>query len=215
MVAKRGNYTQIVPFWLTYGFDRAEPNVLFNHKKQKTNTKEKTIMKKRRSTIVAFLLVAALCLGIGYAALTDVLDIQGTAEVNLSGVETDYDAHVYFSAVSSGEGYTASINGDNKDKASFTVSGLKEKDQTITVTYTIKNEHDLDVVVTPVIKQNSNPTYFGLSSDWNSQPQTITAGGEKTISVSVTLLESPTELQVASFNIELTAVANNTAVTNP
>lgn len=171
-------------------------------------------MKKRRSTIIAFLLVAALCLGIGYAALTDVLDIQGTAEVNLAGVESDFDANVYFSAVSSGTGYTASINADNNDKGSFTVNGLTEKDQEITVTFTIKNDHDLPVTVTPAVKQNSNETYFGLSSDWQSQPQTIDAMSEKTIAVTVTLLESPTELQVASFNIELTAVADN-SVTNP
>lgn len=166
-------------------------------------------MKKRRSTIIVFLLVATLCLSVGYAAITDILDIQGTAEVNIQGVESDFDTHVFFSAVSSGEGYTASINGDNKDKGSFTISGLKEKNQEITVTYTIKNDHDLDAVVTPRLKQSSNPTYFEITSDWNSQPQTITAKGEKTISVTVKLLQSPTELQAASFNIEFTAVADN------
>ena len=34
-------------------------------------------MKKRRTTIIAFLLVAALALGIGYAALTTNLTITG------------------------------------------------------------------------------------------------------------------------------------------
>ena len=164
-------------------------------------------MKKRRTTIVAFLLVAALCLGIGYAALTDVLDIQGTAEVNLAGIESDFDTHVYFSGVTSGTGYTASINGDNKDKASFTVSGLEAVGDKITITYTITNEHDLPATVTPVVQQETNKEYFKLSSDWNRQPQVIDAKSEKTISVTVELLKSPTALQTASFNIELTAVA--------
>ena len=164
-------------------------------------------MKKRRSTIIAFLLVAALCLGIGYAALTDVLDIQGTAEVNLAGVESDFDAHVYFSAFSTGEGYTASINGNNNDKASFTVNGLKTEGQEITVTFTIKNDHDLPVTVTPAVLQETNTEYFKLSSDWNRQPQVIEANGTKEINVTVKLLKSPTSMQSASFNIELTAVA--------
>ena len=171
-------------------------------------------MKKRRSTIVAFLLVAALCLGIGYAALTDVLDIQGTAEVNLTGVEDNFDEHVYFSAYSTGEGYTASINGNNNDKASFTINGLEEVGDKITVTFTIKNDHDLPATVTPAVLQETNQEYFKLSSDWNRQPQVIDANGEKTISVSVELLKSPTSLQSASFNIELTAVADN-STTNP
>ena len=165
-------------------------------------------MKKRRSTIIAFLLVAALCLGIGYAALTDVLDIQGTAEVNQSAAEDSFNQDIYFSAVSSGEGYTASINTDNPDKATFTVTGLKDKDQTIEITYTIKNEGDLDAVVTPKLLQNSNDTYFKITSDWESQPKTVAANSENTtITVYVTLLALPTETQAGSFNIELTAVA--------
>lgn len=171
-------------------------------------------MKKRRSTIVAFLLVAALCLGIGYAALTDVLDIQGTAEVNLQGVENNFDEHVYFSAFSTGEGYTASINGNNKDKASFTITGLEEVGDTITVTFTIKNDHDLPATVTPAVLQETNQEYFKLSSDWNRQPRTIAANDVEEINVTVELLKSPTSLQSASFNIELTAVADN-STTNP
>jgi len=164
-------------------------------------------MKKRRTLIVSLLLIAALALGIGYAALTDVLDIQGTAEVNQAAAEDSFNQDVYFSAVSSGEGYTASINPDNNDKGTFTVTGLKDKGNVISITYTIKNEGDLDAVVTPKVQQNSNPTYFEITSDWASTAQTIAANSEKTITVNVKLLELPTTTQAASFNIELTAVA--------
>ena len=59
-------------------------------------------MKKRRTFIVSMLLVAALALGIGYAALSDTLDINGTADVNQSQAEADFDLNVYFSAVEKG-----------------------------------------------------------------------------------------------------------------
>ena len=45
-------------------------------------------MKKRRTFIVSMLLVAALALGIGYAALTDVLEVTGRADINQSQAET-------------------------------------------------------------------------------------------------------------------------------
>ena len=164
-------------------------------------------MKKRRNLIISILLVAALALGVGYASLTDTLDIQGTAEVNQAAAEESFNQDVYFSAVSTGTGYTASINADNNDKATFTVTGLKDKGETISITYTIKNDGDLPAVVTPKLLQNSNEAYFAITSDWESTAQTLAANSEKTITVNVTLKELPTTTQAASFNIELTAVA--------
>ena len=41
-------------------------------------------MKKRNTTIFAFLLLAAVGMGVGYAALTDNLGINGNATVELS-----------------------------------------------------------------------------------------------------------------------------------
>lgn len=164
---------------------------------------------KRRTLIISFLLIAALALGIGYAALTDVLDIQGTTEVNQSAAEESFNHDIYFSAVSEADdgSYTAQINTDNSDKASFTVTGLKDKNDAVSITFTISNVGDLDAVVTPKLLQNSNPDYFSITSDWQSTAQTIAARTTKDITITVTLLELPTVTQAASFNIELTAVA--------
>ena len=166
-------------------------------------------MKKRRTLIISLLLVAAIVLGVGYAALTDILDIQGTAEISIGKAEEAFNEDVYFSDVSQGNGYTASINADNNDKASFTATGFTKEGDTISITYTIKNDNeDYDALVTPKLLQNSNAEYFYISSDWQSTPQTIEKMGEKTITVTVEPLKLPTgaELAGASFNIELTAV---------
>ena len=167
-------------------------------------------MKKRRTLIIPLLLVAALTLGIGYAALSDVLDIQGTAEISAGIAEEAFNQDVYFSAVAPGTGITASINPDNNDKATFTATGFSQVGDTVSVTYTIKNDSEHYAAnVTPELIQNSNAAYFNITSDWASTMQTIAAGGEKTITITVELIKLPTAadgLTTASFNIELTAV---------
>ena len=167
-------------------------------------------MKRRRTLITSLLLVAALVLGIGYAALTDVLDINGTADVNQSAAEDAFNEDVYFSAaVANQEGNVASVNTGDNDMASFTANTLKGKGDKATFTFTIKNDGDVDAVVTPTLAEdgNSNTTYFAISSDWEGQPKTIAAGGSMTYTVTVELLSTPTETIHGAFHIELTAVA--------
>lgn len=167
-------------------------------------------MKRRRTLITSLLLVAALVLGIGYAALTDVLDINGTADVNQSAAEDSFNEDVYFSAAVANEaGNVASVDAGDNDMASFTASTLKGKDDYATFTFTIKNDSDVDAVVTPTLAAdgNTNPEYFSIVSNWNAQPKTIPAGGSETYTVTVTLLKTPTESIHGAFHIELTAVA--------
>ena len=165
-------------------------------------------MKNRRGIVVAFLLVAVLLLGVGYAALTDVLDITGSADVNQSAAEEAFNEDIYFSAAVANEaGNTASINADNNDKASFTANTLKGKGDKATFTYTIQNDGDLEATVTPSISSNTNTTYFSISSDWNGQPKTLAAGQSITYTVTIELIETPTETISGSCIIELTAVS--------
>lgn len=172
-------------------------------------------MKAKRLTIVAFLLCAIMVLGVGFAALTDVLDIQGSADVNQSAAESAFNDDIYFSGVlaydegtaNGGKAYTANINTNNNDKGQFTVTGLASKDDFAEITFTIKSESDKDALITPKLSSNTNETYFAISSDWESQPKTLAAGGTLTITVKVLLRETPTETISGSFIIELTAVA--------
>lgn len=167
-------------------------------------------MKNRKIVIVAFLLVAMMLLGVGYAALTDVLDITGSADVNQSAAEEAFNEDVYFSgALANESGNTASVNADNNDKASFTANTLKGKGDKATFTFTIKNDGDLDAVVTPTISSNTNPTYFAISSDWAGQPETIPAGGSVTYTVTMELIETPQKTISGSCIIELTAVSQD------
>lgn len=165
-------------------------------------------MKRRKNVVVVFLLAAAMMLSVGYATLTDVLDITGSADVNQSAAEEAFNEDIYFSAAVANEtGNTASVNVDNKDKASFTANTLKGKDDQATFTFTIKNDGDVAANVTPSISSNTNSTYFSISSDWAAQPRQIAAAGSETYTVTVKLNQTPTETISGSFIIELNAVS--------
>ena len=166
-------------------------------------------MKNRRLTIVAFLLCATLVVGFGYAALTDILDITGSADVSAVAAQESFDEEVYFSdvVVIRDDGNTASRNADNVDKASFTAKNLKGQGDTAQFTFTIVNDSDLDANVTPAISSNTNEAFFAISSDWAGQTKLIPAGESKTYTVTVELLNTPTDTIGGSFIIELTAVS--------
>ena len=171
-------------------------------------------MKNKRSIIVAFLLCACLIVGVGYAALSDTLDITGSADVNQSAAEEAFNEDVYFShAVANETGNTASVNGDNNDKASFTAATLKGKGDKVTFTFTIENGGDLEASITPKLNAtlgNTNPEYFSISSDWNGATKILAAHDSITYTVTVELIKTPTETISGSFLIELVATSGAT-----
>ena len=175
-------------------------------------------MKNRRIVVVAFLLAAVLLLGVGYAALTDTLDVTGSADVDVNGLNAEFEEDIYFSAAVANEGTpnTASVNSQNNDKASFTAKSLKKKNDVATFTFTINNDSAHDVVVTPKLNAtlgNTNTEYFELTSDWAGAAKTIPAGSTMTYTVTIKLIKDPTEAVAGSFLVELTAVADNGTTT--
>ena len=168
-------------------------------------------MRNRKTIVVAFLLVAVMVLGVGYAALSDILDITGSADVNQSAAEEAFNEDIYFSAATANQdGNTASVNSDNNDKASFTAKTLKGKGDKATFTFTIKNDGDVAATVTPKLNAtlgNTNTEYFTITSDWDGESKTLAAGGELTYTITVELIKTPTETIGGSFLVELTAVS--------
>ena len=168
-------------------------------------------MKNRRNVVVAFMLVAVMLLSIGYAALSDTLDITGSVDVNQSAAEEAFNEDIYFSAAVANEsGNTASINADNNDKASFTINTFKGKDDVATFTFTIKNAGDVAATVTPRLNAtlgNTNTEYFSIESDWDGDTKDLAAGAEITYTVTVTMIKTPTETISGSFLLELVATS--------
>ena len=185
-------------------------------------------MKNRRQILVAFMLCAVMLLGIGYAAVTDALDINGMAEINAGNVQSAFDVNVYFSdAVANAHttGNTpdrAAIDAVDNDVATFASYNLAEIGDSTSFTFTITNESDLDVSVMPVLSYSGNAEaqetakeYFDVYSDWKVDgvvnPKVVAAGSSITYTVTVKLKKTPAlgdgGLLSSSFNIKLTATS--------
>ena len=144
-----------------------------------------------------------------YAAVTDILYIEGVATVNATEAEKAFDADIKFvNAVANGAGTTNTASIVNDDKAGFTVNSLAGKGDSATFTFTIRNDGDLTAQVTPMIHENTNPAYFEVKSDWDGSSKELAGNGaEITYTVTVTMLQTPTTTVGGSVTIELTAVS--------
>ncbi|MBE6646553.1 MAG: hypothetical protein E7611_02785 [Ruminococcaceae bacterium] len=96
-------------------------------------------MKKRRTLIITALLIAALALGIGYAALSRELVIG--SEANLAPDDTDFDIVFTSASIDKSDFGSASLTGDasNATTAHYTLTGLSAKGDTAIMTFVIKN----------------------------------------------------------------------------
>ena len=185
-------------------------------------------MKNRKRIVVAFMLVAVLLLGVGYAAVTNVLDIQGSVSVSANAAENEFNEDIYFTGVVKDSqvvpsivagdnlGYTANINTNNNDKAQFTVTGIDETGDSVAITYQIKNDSSFDANVTLKSTSNTNPKfgwdfYFGTDG---VETATITAGGTVEVTVVVSLDAQLNGADSSSFVIELN-VTSIDPVVNP
>lgn len=124
-------------------------------------------MKKRRTMIISLLLVAALALGIGYAAYTVNLEVSGVVSAGAPA------PLVTFETVTVGEKTESVTSGNNfgigatgGQSIDLNVGGLRNKDDKVVVTYTVKNGHDFDVTV-------NNPTVVYTNTDGNNYNSNI------------------------------------------
>lgn len=162
-------------------------------------------MKKRRIIILAFMLIAVMVVGIGFAAYSTTLAIHGTTAVSAEAIDFTEDVQ-FVSATSDNEAFGTASPGDGQT-ATFEVNGMTAYNDRVTFTYTIKNSSTYDVNIaitthpTPASPSKCSVTTM-LSSD------TITAGGTITATVIVVLNENVTEaIAPINWTIEYTATS--------
>lgn len=174
-------------------------------------------MKNRRIVVIAIVLAAVLCLGVGYALLTDDLSVTGNVGINHIESNDDFDADVCFdkSVVPSikfvgadgnegtGEdkvGVTAEIkkaeNNDPDDLLHIIVPAgvLNFKGESIVVTATVvNNSTDFDAVIKSITGEGSVQDDAGLTDvTCVFANTTVAKGGSTTVTVTITLKETPT-----------------------
>lgn len=195
-------------------------------------------MKNRKRVVVAFLLVAVLCLGIGYAALTDTLTISGTVSVggdnsNNAPAAQEWDEDIYFVDISSIDyskthatdaDKNASATIDTSDKDNITVSvpvkNLFVKGDYITFTTKIQNDnadYAANVSVDSIsIADNDSHDFFNVEllnvSGTSLSSLSVPAEGKSdAITVKISLKKTPAEdISNVNFVITLTATTSTT-----
>ena len=181
-------------------------------------------MKKRRTVVAVFLIVAILTLGIGYAALSD--DLTVTAGANSPA----FDPNVYFASdydITSGTRNGAAVSDVKSDDTSnddyaITVSGtgtdeividvdsfLATKDDEIVLVFTVVNESNFEVTL-------SNPTVTAAGTDGTFTATAVLAAttlapktGTTTLTVTITMANdiSGNDAAEETFTIAITANA--------
>lgn len=163
-------------------------------------------MKNRKSIIVMFLIAVVLCVGVGFAAVSDTLTIGGTASVG--DITTNFDSNVYFSAaqvVNAKDGDSAITTGTKPDDASFTCGSLLVENDEAKFKFTVKNDNDIAASVAINLGTNTGDTdYFEITTDYNASSATISAGGTWDVIVTVKLVKTPVEDKTCGCTITLT-----------
>lgn len=179
-------------------------------------------MKNRRIAIIAFVLVAVMAIGVGYAAVSDTLGVSGNISSN-SANEFKNDVYWINAPVVEKTGtkpdtskVTVSVGdegGEANDLLSITLveGALVEKDDAITVTAKVKNDSDL--AATLAVTSTTAPTDPHFSVAIELVDAALEAnGGEGTVKITITLVNSIVDEAGASttFGYVITATANTT-----
>ncbi len=174
-------------------------------------------MKRRRSLVIALLLVASLALGIGYAAFTVNMEIGGNISVGAPAPAVTFSAvaeQVVKGGITSGNNYGKdAIGGQSID---LNVGGFRNAGDKVVVTYTVKNDHDFPVSVSaPAVNfTNTGSNYdanisivAGAFEGLDSNGYIAANGGTATFTVTITLDKSfATEASITqNFRVEFTA----------
>ena len=153
---------------------------------------------KNKKIFIALLLVASLALGIGYAALTSTLTINGAAGVSQEALDFTEDI-VFVSASSNNEAFgTAAINAGGQT-ATFTATGMTRAQERVQFTYVIENNSDYNVN----IEISTHPTTSD-SSGWFTVTTALgsnTIAAHGTVNATVTVvLNSNADAPVGNIN---------------
>ena len=183
-------------------------------------------MKNRKRIVVAFLLVAVMLLGVGFAAITGQLTITGNlttgvqpfdvvftqVALNIEEATTTDNVHpaVTIEKTAAADDSVTPIKNSAGEaglpSVSFTATGLAQVGDKLELTFTIKNRNNVKMYVTPTMETNTL-TVFDVKSDWSGTTKEIGAAdsGSDTITYKLTItLKNEIDSEIAeSFTIKL------------
>lgn len=164
-------------------------------------------MKNKRFFYGFIVLVALLCLGIGYAAVSKNLTINGKVNADAAGADA---LEVLFT--SSIDTNCTTVIAEGGQSATITTDSLKAVGDQATAVITItNNSQDLRAIITKLsgaFDDNTYNTYFTLTISEISSTPLAANGGETTVTVSIRLKQLPVDaISNAAFTVILKAEA--------
>ena len=169
-------------------------------------------MKQKRTFVTLLLVIAILCLGIGYAVITNqTLTINGSAKAEIGTGAVDVEFTNAKAATGSETKVTeAKVDDVEKTKASFKVEGLTTLNETASVEFTIANNSS-DIPATlgaPNITLDKNEWFEVASTYSNANLAVKGQGGDsQTLTLTVKLIKVPTTEEAAAAASETITVS--------
>lgn len=189
-------------------------------------------MKNRKVIVTAFLLVAVMILGVGYAAVVDTLHFNGDATLSQGQVQHEFDLDVMLTAVSEdGSNWiectpsTVEINraddlivniiddtGDNvQDSASFQIYSLTDAQESQVIWFKVQNNSAHDATLSKsIITETGTADHFDSAytlyeEDGTTETTVLPANGVALVKLVITLKTTPSGVYQASFSFAVTA----------
>ena len=162
-------------------------------------------MKNRKVFVGIALLIVVLVLGIGYAAITDTLEITGSA----TATADSKNFKVVFTGETTGvsDGVTAAAT-NGSVYATMNVTGLTTKGDSKSATFKIKNTSgELKALVDVATESITNTDFFAIDATVANPTAELAPNAETTVTVTVSLVKTPIDTVTGDINIELGATA--------
>lgn len=172
-------------------------------------------MKKRRTLIVSLLLVAALVLGIGYAALTDELTLTGKIKSDAQEMGSTFDGLVYFTNATVTNTPAVHITADVQatyggDEASYSIHGMNTVGDVVTMSFTIHNDYEFPVWVTLVNNSPALTDCLKIEDNYDAPVMIEAKGGEDDYVFEVTITLEKLSSDGLDVDRNLTFTASDT-----
>ena len=169
-------------------------------------------MKNRKTVVVAFLLVAAMLLGIGYAELSDTLSLDTRVTVDMKQANLNFDEKIVWSAASvtdatnkEASAANDTVGGVGTDDLNFNIHSLATKGDTVTLRGTIKNSSNVSVQVTVNSEEKGdNAELFTYEISYSRDNKEIPSNETMEVIIVVTVKDPIIKATSATFGITYT-----------
>lgn len=168
-------------------------------------------MKKRRTLVIALLLIAALAIGIGYAAFSVEMTLSGAASMNATECAVVFEDATLNAGGT--DGVTLTRSGQGTITLTANLAGFKTVGDTATVTVIVSNPHDFDVKLNTLTfkadeKKNADGVRYLNVTHTFVEGTTIEAGDTYEFAFTVTCGATSASTVNENFTLQFYAEAN-------